>query len=53
MLAVVVPVELVLSQLKRTTGVGVPATGGLASGHDVVSLSDVSGPLELAASVMM
>src|SRR5712691_2219175 len=53
MFAVVAPAELVLFQLKRTTEVGVPETGGLGSGHDAVSESDVSGPLELRASLMM
>ena len=42
-----------LFQLKRTTAVGVPETGGLGSGHDAVSESEVSGPLELRASLMM
>ena len=49
----VAPTELVLFQLKRTTAVGVPETGGLGSGHEAVSESEVSGPLELRASLMM
>src|SRR6476659_8702948 len=53
MFGVVAPAELVLFQLKRTTAVGVPETGGLGSGHEAVSESDVSGPLELRASLMM
>ena len=53
MLAVVAPAEVVLFQLKRTTAVCEPETGGLASGHDAVSESEVSGPLELRASLTM
>ena len=49
MLVVTAPEELVLLQLKRTTGVAAPATGGLGSGHDVVSVSETSGPLEFAS----
>src|SRR3954451_20695931 len=50
MFAVSTPVELVLSQVNRATADAVPATGGFASGHEVVSESDTSGPLELPAS---
>ncbi len=53
MLGTVLPSESVLSQLNRTTGEAVPATGGLASGHELVSVSDISGPLEFRASLMM
>ena len=49
----VAPDEAVVLQLKRTTGVCVPATGGFASGHDVMSESEISGPLELRASLTM
>ena len=45
--------DAVVVQLKRTTGVTVPATGGLGLAHDVVSVSDTSGPLELLASLTM
>ena len=47
------PADPVLVQLNRATADGVPETGGLASGHDAVSLSDISGPLELRASLTM
>src|SRR4051794_19872255 len=53
MLGVVAPAELVLFQLKRTTAVGGPETGGLGAGDETGSGSDVSGPLELRASLMM
>ena len=49
-LALLAPVELVTVELKRTTGAAVPATGECASAHDVVSVSEISGPLELLAS---
>jgi len=52
-LVVAPPNELVVSQLKRTIGVAAPTTGGYGSGHDVVSVSETSGPLELRASLTM
>src|SRR4051812_23329863 len=51
MFAVSAPVELVLSHRNRTTADGEPATGGLGSGHDVVSVNDTSGPLEFEESL--
>ncbi len=53
MFAVVLPDESVVFQLNRTTAVWAPDTGGLASGHELVSESDSSGPLELRASLTM
>jgi len=49
---VVVPAPAVTDHVNRATGLSVPVTGGLGSAHDVVSLSETSGPLTACASVM-
>jgi len=51
--AVTTPVELRLFHPKSATATGVPATGGAGSGHNVVLISEISGPLEFRASLMM